>query len=459
MSNTKLVKGRLDTPLAWLSKPLTGLPVGDAGQIVSRGNFLAHATLLARQLPDQAYVLNLCDNRYLFLVAAWAAILSKQTNLLPPNKNAATQSQLSKRYEDAYVIHDGHPELAAELNAIDISTLDWSLADFSEDVPHVDLNHPAIISFTSGSTGDPKPNLKTWRTLEQSSAINVAHMQPDSSDAHYHLATVPAQHMWGLETSVLIPVFTNACLVDARPMFPKDIRELLHRMPSPRTLISTPLHLRALSVAEQTPETAPIVESILCATAPLSADLAERLEAQFDACLREVYGCSEVGSMAVRRTANTQSWKKFEGIHFARDSSGNTHVHTEYLPASIMLEDNLEMLPNDRFMLVGRETDQIKIAGKRGSLHEVNAVLNRFEGIVDGVVIFPDQARLVPRLVAIVVLKEGVERNQLRDHFRQFLDSAFVPRPIYVVDALPREENGKLVKASILALYQNVIDR
>jgi acyl-coenzyme A synthetase/AMP-(fatty) acid ligase len=55
--------------------------------------------------------------------------------------------------------------------------------------------------------------------------------------------------------------------------------------------------------------------------------------------------------------------------------------------------------------------------------------------------------------VAIVVLEEEANKQALKNHFRTYLDAAFVPRPILLVDALPREENGKLIKSKLLNFY------
>jgi len=81
----------------------------------------------------------------------------------------------------------------------------------------------------------------------------------------------------------------------------------------------------------------------------------------------------------------------------------------------------------------------------------------KFAGLIDGVVFFPAQDRAVPRLVAMVVLKENASKGALRDHFKETLDAAFVPRPILLVGALPREDNGKLIKAKLLDLYHSLI--
>lgn len=405
-------------------------------------------------MPEADYAINLCDNRYLFLVSMCAVAVRKQTNLFPSNKNPATQSRLAERYQSAYILHHGQAELSSNLSDFDISHVEWQAVSQGYQVPELSLEHVAVISFTSGSTGDAKPNLKTWRTLRDSTAINAAYMLPNNVDVFHHLATVPGQHMWGLETSVLMALFANVCLVDAHPLYPMDIVDLLERLPNPKSLISTPLHLRSLDAIDHK---LPKLANVLVATAPLNQELAQRIEQKFDTQLREVYGCSEVGSMAVRRTAKTDIWTQFSGLIFDANEAGEVTVCTDYLPEKITLEDQLEMLEPGKFRLTGRVSDQVNIAGKRGSLLEVNNVLMKFAGLIDGVVFFPAQDRAVPRLVAMVVLKENASKGALRDHFKETLDAAFVPRPILLVGALPREDNGKLIKAKLLDLYHSLI--
>jgi acyl-coenzyme A synthetase/AMP-(fatty) acid ligase len=163
MTNTApLINGELDDPLAWLFKPLLGLDFGGESRVITRAEFLQHVSRLAKLLPDQQHAITLCDNRYLFLVSAWAVIVRKQSNLLPPNKNTITQTKLADRYDDCYAIHDGAAELANDLLSFDVSTLSWNLEAqdnaLNISIPELAFKHPAIISFTSGSTGESMPN-------------------------------------------------------------------------------------------------------------------------------------------------------------------------------------------------------------------------------------------------------------------------------------------------------------
>lgn len=451
-----LIQRSPDDAIAYINKPLPSL--GKCKGIITAEQFLSHVQSLAEQLPQGRHIINLCGNRYLFMVSICAAILRQQVNLLPPNKNHGTQQTLASRYDEVYVLHDGgslqgETGVAEGLTSFDVTNIDLNVQHpqnaFVTDIP---LQQLALISFTSGSTGESKPNLKTWETLVVSTQINRRFMFPDEQ-TYYLLATVPGQHMWGLETSILMALFSPLCVADTKPLFPKDIELQLRALPEPRALVSAPVHLRAMM---EEGIDYPSVETILCATSPLTQELAQTVEQRLVGSLREVYGCSEVGSMSVRRTAATDIWRRFDGITMETNDQGVVDASASHLPETIALQDKLEFVGDNEFRLVGRESDMVDIAGKRGSLAEINRLLSNFSGISDGVVIFPPQNRPVPRLVAIVVLKQGVGIESLREYFQAHLDSAFVPRPIFRVDGLPREESGKLSAKRVSELYQEL---
>ncbi|MBN4050571.1 acyl-CoA synthetase [Gammaproteobacteria bacterium AH-315-M22] len=451
-----LIQRHRQESIAYIHRPLAILN-GHQGEITAE-QFLSHVKQLAKTLPEHKYAINLCSNRYLFMVSLCAAIVRKQTNLLPPNKNTITQKALYKRYSNSYVIHDGGlsesgPQSEKELSQLDLSTL--SLRDGDDfEVPVIAADHIAVISFTSGSTGNSQPIEKTWGTLTASTEINRQYMVPNKVDTFYQLATVPGQHMWGLETSILLALMANVCVVDNKPFFPEDIKVILATLPNPKILVSTPVHLRALVAS---PMGLLSVDRVLCATAPLSQSLAQQTEKYFSAQLREIYGCSEIGSMAFRDTAHNEVWSCFDGIEFTIKSDKKVMVGTAHVLHAIELQDTIVMTGEKQFRLEGRATDMINIAGKRGSLYEINQVLQAFPGLIDGTVFFPPQDRTVPRLVALVVLKAGISKQDLSDYFWSRLDSAFVPRPILLVPSLLREENGKLPRQRLIDLYHDLI--
>jgi len=234
-------------------------------------------------------------------------------------------------------------------------------------------------------------------------------------------------------------------------------------------LVSAPVHLRALCASQLS---FPVVNLVLCATSPLSDTLALEVEALLSqpepktpssvslSELREVYGCSEVGSMAIRNTAAQVDWQLFTGIRLSENDVGATLAATEYLPEPVVLQDRIQVLPSGRFKLAGRDSDMVDMAGKRGSLLELNKMLLSFPGIIDGVIFIPESqkklGRAAVRLAAMVVLPENIGILELKTYLSKHVDDAFIPRPIICVDALPREENGKLTVKRLNEHYQAV---
>jgi acyl-coenzyme A synthetase/AMP-(fatty) acid ligase len=259
------------------------------------------------------------------------------------------------------------------------------------------------------------------------------------------VGTVPPQHVYGLESTVLMAMQGGCALHAGRPFYPADIRAALEALPRPRGLVTTPVHLRVL-LAE--PEPLPPADFLLCATAPLSPQLAAAAEARFAAPLYEIYGCTEAGQIASRRTVETDEWRTLRGLTLRADDSG-TWVKGGHVEQEVLLGDVIELRGRERFLLHGRNADLVNVAGKRASLAHLNYHLNSVEGVRDGVFVMPEEEDGgAPRLMAFVVAP-GVERATILAALRRRIDPAFMPRPLCLVDALPRNATGKLPRQAL----------
>jgi acyl-coenzyme A synthetase/AMP-(fatty) acid ligase len=240
---------------------------------------------------------------------------------------------------------------------------------------------------------------------------------------------------------VLIALLGGAAFAAERPFFPGDIAQTLASVPRPRVLVTTPFHLKALIEAGIE---LPPVDLTLCATAPLSPQLAARAETALGGPLMEIYGCTEAGQVATRRTTAGPEWQTFPGLQLSGDGD-QAVVSGSHVPEPTRLADVLEVLGPNRFRLLGRSNDLINVAGKRSSLAHLNYHLNSIPGVRDGAFWLPPETATedVVRLVALVVAPE-LNREALLGALRQRVDAAFLPRRILWVDELPRDPTGKL---------------
>jgi acyl-coenzyme A synthetase/AMP-(fatty) acid ligase len=236
--------------------------------------------------------------------------------------------------------------------------------------------------------------------------------------------------------------------LDSKQLFyPIDICAALALTPRPRLLVTTPIHLRVLlAEARELPQ----ADLLLSATAPLSPQLAQAAEARFGAQLYEIYGCSEAGQLATRRTVVGEEWRCLDGITL-REDAGGTIAAGAPIDTETRLSDVIELRDPERFLLHGRIADLVNIAGKRTSIAHLNYHLNAISGVRDGAFMLPERPDgdgSVTRLVAFAVAP-GLKAGAILAALRQRVDPAFLPRPLYLVDALPRDTLGKLSREMV----------
>ena len=410
------------------------------GRAISVGGYLHDVARTAAALPQRQHVLNLCTDRYRFAVALGAALTRGQVSLLPPNQTPDMIERLASRYPGLYCLGDR----AAACGSLETMVFPVQCGQGEEGMPVPSLpeTQAGVVVFTSGSTGDPVPHHKSWGSLVRSAQAEIERLGMGRLSL---LGTVPAQHVYGLESTVLMPLQGGCALHAGRPFYPADIRAALAALPRPRALVTTPVHLRVL-LAEMEP--LPPADFLLCATAPLSPQLAAAAETRFAAPLHEIYGCTEAGQIASRRTVQTDEWRALPDLSLRTDDDG-TWVRGGHVEQEVLLSDVIELRGRSRFLLHGRTADLVNIAGKRASLAHLNYHLNSIEGVRDGAFVMPaEEGGGVPRLMAFVVAP-GVERAAILAELRRRIDSAFLPRPLCFVESLPRNDTGKLPRQAL----------
>ncbi len=452
-SHPLLATRDLDAPLAWR-----------AGVPVSGRTFLADVSRQAERMPAAGPVLNLCNDRYAFVVALGAALLRGQASLLPPDARPETMARLTAEHGKLTAVTD---EPSLETPGLDrvMVELGARAGDAPNDVPAIDGSLHAVSLLTSGSTGVPQPHGKTWHTLVGDAAAAVARLAQllgrPSLEGLTLVGTVPVQHSYGLESTALLALVGGAAFDSGRPFFPADIVAALAAVPRPRALVTTPFHLKTLLLAGIE---IPPVDLILSATAPLSPQLAAQAEQATGGMLIEIYGSTESGQVATRRPTQSEVWETFGEIRVtAQPGADGTEQFVfagDFIPQPTPMADVLELLDDRRFRLFGRANDLIHVAGKRSSLGHLNYHLNSIPGVDDGAFWLPDDVSDgVVRPVAFVVAPT-LGAGEVVAALRTRLESVFVPRRVVHVPSLPREGTGKLTVRALreFALSQLAAD-
>ena len=413
------------------------------GRKIFKDEFLLHVDLTRDYLTSKKYAINLCENRYHFLVAFAACVSLGKISLLPIFKLPREISRLSKSYPDSHLINDE-----------DIIDLCIEYKNRNKDlVKNFNIDSQQIVSilFTSGTTGKAKKNPKTWGQLNESSVRVGNRFWPEGVSGKCIIATVPPQHMFGFETSIIYPLTLGVMVHDSCPLYPLDIQKAASKIPESKIIITTPLHLKAcIGLAKDWNN----IDSVISGTSPLSRDIASSAENVLGANILEIYGCSESGAIATRQTSQHNEWEllKDYSIQVSGDFILLRAVGYDEL---IVISDQIKIIDSNFFYLLGRGGDLVKIGGKRESLSGLTCKLMEIDGIDDGIFFIPKEVMNSRVRLAVLAVSSVLSKEQIMQLLAQKIDPVFLPRPIKVVDHLPYNKLGKLPLNDLVKMIHN----
>ena len=432
----------------------------DAG-VITWGAFAADVAALRPQIAVASDVCNALPDRYEFMVGLAAALLNEQTTVLP---SAAAYEAVGSALDDALhpLILGGapqHDDLSWRLPTVERS---GESVDPAAMIAALETSTTEIHVFTSGTTKRPQRHIKNWSTLAGGAALTEAIFDrlgfaPGGTAL---LGTTPHQHMYGLEATVFAGLAFGHCTLCGNVFFPADLEAALEagrRNGIERVaLITSPAHLKFL---EDSIMAAPEIVGIVSATAPLPVGQAERLEARGDLPVMEIYGSTETGSLAIRRTIEGPLWTPLAGFTLEHEG-GICIARAPHLPLETPLSDDVRIEAGGQFELLGRIGDMVSINGKRSSLAALNAVLIETPGLSDGVMLHRAEGGH-DRLAIVAVVGDGISESDakaaIRRHLHRHLDPIFTPRRIVFTDRLPRGGTGKIPAAEVASLTSKVL--
>lgn len=430
--------------------------------------FLRAATRVAAALPPARAYFNLCKDPCGTAIALAAAMLRQTPCILVADTSAASMAMLLEQFPTAHPILDEGADCPSPFTASSVAAPQpsdaWGAAPANPVFPTSQIT---LVGVTSGSSGTPAMHVKSWGALD---ARNRAAAQRfallGEGQQRLLVGAVSPTHMYGMETMVLLPLQASVITWCAPSFFPGDAAATLIEAariatapglatgsvaPEP-IFITTPLHLSALLETE-TP--LPPLHAIISATAPLDPRLAARAEALWKTEVMEIFGATEVGSIASRRTAREEAWTLYDGVTLTmRDGAMNAEGQGAPLTP---LSDILELLPPNRFRLISRASDIVKRGGRRASLAGLTRALAGLEGVRDAAFLMPEPRpgrSATARPIAFAVAP-GRDAASLLTELRGLIDPAFLPRRILLLDRLPRNEMGKLPSAALLTLLKD----
>lgn len=418
---------------------------------------LRDVAVVAAQLPTarpgDELLLN-CQDRYVFAVGLLAAWKVGFVVALPPNRRPRTLQALLDRNHVRGHLHDVDLESGIALRRL----MQAQIAAGDPSPVSLAADRCVATVHTSGSTKEHRSWHKTARQL-----FTEAHTLADTfgiGPGARVLASVPAHHIYGLLFGVLVPLVAGATFACETPLHAEAVAATI-RKHEIDVLVSTPAHLRGFEVLD--PGALAGLRLVFSSGASLHPDTAHMLRERFRIQATEVLGSTETGGIAWRRSASGVepiAWTPFAGVHVDVGADGRMLLDSPFLGAGAAIphpcEDRVERREGGTFVHLGRLDDVVKIAGKRLALGELERRLLALPGVEDAVALVEPSTDGRAQRVRVAAVAPGTDPEALHRALQQWFDPVTLPRKIVLVDALPRDETGKLTRARVLELLDVV---
>jgi long-chain acyl-CoA synthetase len=291
------------------------------------------------------------------------------------------------------------------------------------------------------------------------------------ADDDLNFGVIPISHSYGF-SNLLTPLIARGVpLVISRDRTPRAILADLVRS-NATVFPGMPVFYQAFCEMEHVPAFSKL-RLCISAGAPLPMAIAKKFQEKFNLAIHSFYGASECGGICYDRDATNPSegfvGELMKGVSLEMiDSNGSatqvrvrsTAVGDGYFPEpdneklsdGIFVPDDLLARDGSGFRIVGRISDVINVAGKKVNPAEVEAHLLRFSGVRQAVVFGRPAGAGALRneeVSACVVTAPNVSETDLLQFCRGGLSTWQVPKQIFIVDAIPANDRGKISRREL----------
>lgn len=344
---------------------------------------------------------------------------------------------------------------------------------------------PALILFTSGTTGRPKGvPLSHANLLANARQVANAHALAPEDVA---LCVLPAFHINGLVVTTLAPLLSGGRVVMPSRFEPDRFWPLVESHGA--TWFSAVPTILSVLLARPAPEPRAVatLRFVRSASAPLPVTVLREFEARFEVPVIESLGMSEAAGQVTSNPLPPAPRKPGSvGLPFGNevrvvDAAGRSvragvvgevairgenvfggylgGVAPEALRGGWLLSGDLGYLDGDGYLfLTGRRKELINRAGEKIAPREIEEVLHRVPEVQTACVVGVPDALYGEEVVAFVELRPGraFDPDGIAAFCRSQLARFKAPKRILRVDDWPRGPNGKIQRRHLVDLYQRL---
>jgi malonyl-CoA/methylmalonyl-CoA synthetase len=475
----------MDSLFPWLAAPSDRLAVRVGQRSLSQGELAAACAHHVRALAARGVVPG--DRVGVWTQSELATLVALVAHAAAGYVSVPIDPKLGET-ELGHVLRDAAPRLCvaadaaavarrAETEAIEVSV------DASAPLAVVPIRgEPALVLYTSGTTGAPKGALITDRNIAANLDMLARAWAWADGDVVVH--ALPLFHVHGLVLGLFGSQRRGGTLSWVPRFAPADLARTLAAHPGALLFAVPTMYHRLCEAAEADAEIATALRTartLVSGSAPLSIREHAHIERLTGHRVIERYGLTEtLINCSTRHDGDRRAGfvgPPLDGVELrlvdderreipAGDPAAigeicvrGPHVFAGYLDnpdatRAVLDADgwfftgDLAVRAEDgQLRIVGRRsTDLIKCGGFKVGAGEVEGALLDHPAVAEAAVIGAPDDDLGERIVAFIVTRSPVEPKVLEDHVAARLSPHKRPREVHVVDALPRNAMGKVQK-------------
>jgi acyl-CoA synthetase (AMP-forming)/AMP-acid ligase II len=395
-----------------------------------------------------------------------------------------------ERESPTVVVHDEEFTKLLEKAEVETRVLSWvdgdsetdtldALIDASSDEPLDDVpdHHTRIVILTSGTTGTPKGAPRNEAGID--AAISLLSRMPLRYGWTVHIAA-PLFHTWGF-AHMMLSLLLGHTMVLKRKFDPEAALELTDENDCDGMVVIPVMLQRILALPDDTLDKYSLktVKVVAASGSALPGDLAISWMDHFGDNLYNTYGSTEIAYASIATpedmraepsTAGKPPWATVVKIYDDKDNElpqgesgrifvGNSLLFEGYTGGGqkdmidgLMSSGDVGRFDKEgRLFVEGRDDEMIVSGGENVFPKEVEDCLARHDAVVEVAALGVDDDDYGKRLRAFVVLRDGssADEDELKAHVKENLARYKVPREIVVLDELPRNATGKVLKREL----------
>jgi long-chain acyl-CoA synthetase len=347
----------------------------------------------------------------------------------------------------------------------------------------------AVLLYTSGTSGRPKGVMLTHGNIHSNVVAAIEHAS--ITKAETFLGVLPQFHSFGLTVLTMMPLLIGAKVVYSARFVPRKIVSLIetHR---PDIFIAVPsMYGALLSVKKAGPESFQSIRLAVSGAEPLPDATFEAYQERFNLKLCEGYGLTETSPCT---NWSTPDRHQRHAVGPSLPGVGNIIVDADDKPLGpneegeiILTGPNLmkgyykldeqtqqvimqitppgETKPvrafrtgdigklddNGYLYITGRKKEMLIIGGENVFPREIEEVLNNHPSIKASAIVGKQDGMRGEVAIAFIELEEDVtfDESAIRNHCRESLAQFKAPKEITVLDELPRNPTGKILRREL----------